>query len=264
MGNPYSATNRIFVARNVLHEKTISPPNDLTVAPADLRTVALGILPFQLNPNSRIVVRRVGVFCNFADGLVFKNQHQRLDISARGIGITNSSALTATATTALNSRTLTGVGTGDDPTLADGDLLQIVKSSPARFQYLVVDGAPAAASTDVTQFPLFASAGNVTVNKLTIGGSEDRDGIIQINTLNVMHDWNWFVDPGTFNVTSISNIAILMSMNENIEIGGGGVGNLTVDEHDTVFLTKSISTDFDGDSVWMDIVTECDVTLRNI
>lgn len=263
MSIEYNGTIRTFVARNVLHVKTISPPSDLTLAPSDFRTVVGGIMPRQLNQNSRIIVRRVGLFCNFADGLVFKNQHQRFDLSAKAIGIENDTLLTSSATTAINSRTITGVGTADDPTLADGDILYILRGSPARGQYLVVDGAPAAASTDVTQFPLFASAGNVIVNKVTPTGSSDDEGFIHIGALNTMYDFNWFVNPGNLDADSLVDVILLFNVNQDLLIGGGSSG-WTVDSHDTALLTKSIDTAFSGDTVTMDVVVECETTLGTL
>jgi hypothetical protein len=263
MTTDYNGTIRTFIARNVLHTKTISPPSDITFASSDFRTVVAGIMPRQLNQNSRMIVRRIGLFCNFADGLVFKNEHQRFDISAKAIGVENDSLLTSTATTAIDSRTLSGVGTDDDATLSDGDILYAIAGSPARGQYLVVDGSPAATSTDVTQFPLFASAGDVTINKVSPTGSSDDEGFIHVNALNTMYDMNWFVNPANLDADSLVDTILLFNVNQDLLIGGGSSG-WTVDSHSTAMLTKSVDTDFSDDTVTMDIVMECETTLRTL
>lgn len=92
MGNKYGSNLRTYTARNLVwNVEPSTPPIPYNInAPVDLGIAAAGMLPvfykaqfplgFDWNRNSRIAVKRVGIFCNFADGLVQKMNTNRLSL----------------------------------------------------------------------------------------------------------------------------------------------------------------------------------------
>jgi hypothetical protein len=84
--NNNGGLERTFVARKVL-EHTISPPNNLAIADAEWTDQLFygleginTLSAFQIfNQDANMFIKSIGLYCNFADGLVFHTPEYRIN-----------------------------------------------------------------------------------------------------------------------------------------------------------------------------------------
>lgn len=242
---------RTYFARN-LFEGIITPPADFTLASAncerqvfDLNYAAGGgpvpLVP--INSETNVHFRSAGVYSNFADGLVFKNAWQRVDLEIRVVAYTRGSTLTGTAAVPNNSKTITGAGTAFVAEVGANDLLEIVPIGGPPREVGIVDVITDNTHLDLNNYPL-TNFGNCELRILTPVETIYYD-VLSLPVLNAMYYVNHFIS-----LTGVERDGLLLDARLN---------NSPFSAHDTVFLTKSISPDFE-DAVHFDGALDIEFT----
>lgn len=254
---PSVRVSRTFLARNVLGPKQIIPPADVTLLESDWLTQLVEFGPQTLDDQSNLLVRRVGLFSNFADGLVFKNPYERFHIQLTAYSASIGAKLSGKGNTpSLSTKALTGdastIFTGE---VSPGDVLLLVRNSDSRAQYVTVDSVTDNSNIILRDFPLFVeSSDNLLMFKMQLTAGASSTIVRHVNNLNQMYDLDWFARPAF--ISSASDVLIKASVNQDIPT--------CCDGHDHELATVSMSTDFANYSMWVDVVLDCDVTLSNI
>lgn len=261
MPNKYASTCKLYTAPHMVADKTLSPPSDFSLAPAECYEGVVDVQPGEWNVNSRLIVREVGIFSNFADGLVFKNIYEKMSLKLTATTLSTDHVLAGTATTTLNARGIVGAGTswntGADQ-LVPGDVVLV--TTPNTSQYCVVNTVTNDTNITFTQYPKMAS-GNVTLTLLSRPAAtlQDKTGFRNISALNTFYDIDWFINPRI--ATNDHQPVIFVKINSGFDVAGQPP---SISQHSTTFLTKSISTDFADDHVSFDVLFKCEVTLAGL
>lgn len=211
MSNRYGSANRILRARNVA-EKAMPAPGatDLTVATADFVRQIFNLKDsiFDLNTNFRL--RRIGVFSNFADGLVFANPDERLDVIVQAVAARSRIALSGTSVqTTFGSKNVVGVGTSFNTELIEGDTLRITDVSGNYPRYYELSATPAGALaatlTDYSKTTQTVNIGSGRVTKLALDNAGAKIYTIEdISELNFLYDIEHFFDPATYFASNVT------------------------------------------------------------
>lgn len=253
MGNLYNSSVYHITARNVL-EKSINPPVNLTIDADPVEFV------WQIardthgntnvwNKNTNMFIREVGIFCNFADGLVFQTALNGFEIQLFYAPVYKSAALAGNATfdtTAL--KNVTGVGDSFSTDFIKHDIILDANDYP----YLVAETPLVDNSLDVTDYIRADSGGDYY--KASFNFTLPVALLTDIRQLNTMYTLNKYVDVA-------SQIALISPTLQTPDLA-----LLIVDLHavntdeDISFLTKSVSTDFVGDPVIFDVILGVEFT----
>lgn len=228
-------------------EKTISPPSNLEISSTDWKRVFLrgphrhNTSP--LDPESNFIVRGVGLFSNFADGLVFQTGGNRpvaaLDISYYSID----STLTGLVAFTKGSKAVVGTGTAFDTELSAGDYIRHTDR-----EIFIVDSVTDAENLVLTQYAR-SSGGSSNVKKMSkaTGFIQYYDNIL---TLNEIYTGERFLPTASIYSSSADQVAIQGYI-------------VPIDTGDTIdFLTKSIYNGFSGDTVTFQLLAEIEYTLK--
>lgn len=250
----YRSVTRMLTGRNLV-ENTLNVPVNINLAATVSPVYHAFFNPLRsIYPQSKVIVKRVGIFCNFADGLVFSDAHgsYELDIvcmATKKTLIANGSSVSFTEP----SRTLTGVGTqfstgGQFTGGGNGTFLEFGSGLYNQVYQIVSD-------TEITMHSMPESSGSFnipsgSVSIVTDAGSEAKVQVNNIRTLNNMYEVNELLDP--FDGITLDNLATGILLYASID--------RTVS---ATFLTDSISTDYNGDIASIDVVAEFDFTPRN-
>lgn len=243
--NQYGSVVQRFLARNVL-EQAINPPNAFQIADASwvntyLRSEQKTSAPFQyINPNSNIVLKRGGLFCNFADGLVL-NSLNRARISIAFEGLTPNTAITITSGTLTPGSKALSAGTAFLTELSAGDRIVGPFGNPYRIAS-VTDNANAV----LDEYAIFGGsiAGTNPYTATTFFGVR-FPGFLELNT---MYDLEYFAPVASYSAATVTIIgARAIIDNENPAA--------TVD-----YMTKTISTTFAADTARMDVYADIEYT----
>jgi hypothetical protein len=206
-----------------------------------------------MNLNSNILLKRVGEFCNFADGLVSKKVSvglgtggfNGLDINIRASAYSRSliAGTTITGTTASRTLTVAGPGVG----LAAGAVLLLTSGINQFFapvyEYVMVESfaAPNLVLYDYPKynyvaFPLYL---------LNFIAESYFYHAIDINELNYMYEADNYFTPNQFSTAAATDIVIF----------GQAIPNGTVE-----YFTKSIDTSYLNDIALFDMLAEIEFT----
>lgn len=243
MYNKYGSKVVTLYARNLL-ESTVSPPSDFTLTAANI-IPQLAQEPFaRMWPQSNIIIRRAGVFCNFADGLVFKSLNTRLDIQMTVIGFRERSPAMSGSSIAftLGGKAITGTGTlfvTESITYLRFGVDEVMRLKPAGktetaanlADYSYLDGAQA--------------IGGAGIRALIPEGLE-VGAVRHIPVLNEMVEYNELFKPRDIYTTATEVLGIEVTLQSR------GL--------DQVFLTKSINTAFANDPIFFDVGMEVEFT----
>ncbi len=241
--NRYSSREQTLYARNVM-EKVISPPSNLAIVPAtDMIRQVFSSNGLAINSNSNAVCKRVGIFCNFADGLVFKDPFGRLNVNIYAYGCTlPASPLAGDINGGLaGQKDIIGLGTSWNTALNVGDLILITGLTGQQITYVkTITDATHIQLSDYLRFtPL-----NGKVYKYAINGSAAFT-FYDMAVMNAMHSCDVYLRPSQYANASTNAIvfaAQLWSAN-NFE-----------------FLTKSANPAFAGDTAFFDAVIDLEYT----
>lgn len=247
MSNEYFGVSRQFIAKDV-HNGAISPPSDFTIpipAAGGFATTIVDIDQNSLDPDSNVIISRVGLFSNFADGLVKKTACDRLLVgfTARSFsGDSPDDDLTGTMNITACSKAVVGVGASFDTELADGNYFA------AGSYVFKVNGAPGGANAmNIHWWPPQSLAGTTGTKLTQIGTQTFRR--VEITELNMFVPVNEFLMPSTTGFSSVAATRMVLEAEF--------LNSTALD-----YLTKSISTAYDQDICHFDLIVELLYTKR--
>jgi len=269
--NRYSSTGAFLRARN-LFEGTIAPPADFTVAAATCKkqlftqvsplATPAGEGPNELNFNSNILIRSIGIYSNFADGLVFKNASNRFDVKIGAANYSASAFLAGSVTFTEGTKQVDGAGTffttGAIPLVA-GDIIKLGTAGPAGGErYYVVDYIdPVLVDTRlfVTDYlkDTIGGAGRPVVKMIfPVAGSQQNYYCEDIGEMNMQFPIDKYMYPSLYGGAGGNETIITVELNvihPDYRVA-----------HDTVFMTKSVNVAFAGDPCFFDAGIELEYT----
>ena len=248
--NQYSSAMRTLVARNVLGV-TIAPPAVLTIP-------VLGGFQRQIfdggyhspsviwQDQSNLILHRIGLFSNFADGLVWGTPPERARVNIAAVAYQNGPVLSGTSiTTYLNSKALDG--TPDCQfllELAPGAL--IIQGT----QPYIVDNVFSNTSAVLSDYGRGLTTPAASVRRLVPGyASAVQTTFYGLTALNYFHDWEAFLPIGSiaaaFPVTPPDGFLLF--------------GSVLIDQP-VDLLTNSIDVSFGRSPLYMDIMAEYEIS----
>lgn len=229
--NKYGSIERRIVAPRVMYA-TINPPADIVTGDWTTNlTLFNSLLAATLNPNANLNLKAIGLYSNFADGLVWKSGDP---IPAYvSVHAYNEGAALAAINIAQGSRSMTMT---DTTGLIAGD---VIKVAGGYFQVdTVVNG------TDITTIePALIGIVNSAGKRLVLQGS-GITGWCYFNSFNEMVPFEAIVTPLTLAATAVTDIVI----------------SATIEAPFTSFMTKSVDVSYLGDVVNVDMVAEIEYT----
>lgn len=257
MGNKYGSNIRTYTARNLVWDCSAHQPVPHVMAsPANLVLDASGAGTDSLlkgfyraqmgtadwNIHSRLSIKRAGLFCNFADGLVQQMDAKRIKMTITAALYDYLPLVTGhTAKFYSNSNEITGPTLDVDVTA--GDAIYDVTNSEAYF----VQSAAASAGDPayLTDYHTSPTTADLDIVKLVTTPLTSMSFIIQnVATLNTMYETEIF-----FPFTKGTNQHVFLSCELSI-LGGTSYS----------FYTKTIDPLFNSLPVSFDSVIEVEVT----
>jgi hypothetical protein len=253
MGNKYSSNVRTYLARNLVWNSgscaaytpyTLSAPNDLTFGGNDFVTQVLrgGLANGapDWNTAGNIIIRKMGVFCQFADGLVPTNTINRLQLNLYA-QVFQSSSITGTAQFTKNSNIVSGTSL---TSLGSADLILDSASILSANAYKFV--VKSASSVQLSDYAL-RNATNSNIYAATQTADPFWFYSVRIPVLNTMFDTEIIFQNSIAAGATTKAPLILATLATEPD------GNFT-------FYTKNLDTDFNGLPVTFDAVVELEVT----
>lgn len=246
--NKYSSYLESFRARNV-YETTISPPNDLTLDAASFVGQVLNRRRNFISPNSTIFLHGLGVFCNFADGLVLKNANTRIPLDVLVVSYTRGTAQNGVGQFSANNKNVTvtdsSLFTPGLPVILD----RLRQLNDHDVEYNICTGITDATTITVADYPLYSASATSRVYPLAVAGTLNTNfQTTDARELNYMYSRNAFFSPVQILSAAVTEVVMFVSP--------------VLVPNDVVFLTKSVSTDFDGDALHVDVIGEVEYTRR--
>jgi hypothetical protein len=254
--------NRLMKAVNVLSNSAftqIHPPNPFTISDPDWVRGVVPLIPPDnaitphfgeaINHQGNVIIRSFGLYCNFADGLVWFAPDNRIHAklvyfpSARSIR-------TGTLTFTAGSRAVLGVGTSFTTELAVGD---IIMTPPAPVTAIETTGEYAVVDVITDNFNLVLTtaarrtAAGVDFYRLGGGFGGDFFDIYDIMQFNTMYPFDKFFDYRSFLGAGVTDVVMFVDV-----------------FNDVIFHTASIDPAFDGANVMIDAHVEVEYTPGNV
>lgn len=236
----YNSILRSYTVRNIYEDAALTPGTDVVIPAGNFILTNRTVINFSADTNveTNYMVRRAGVFSNFADGLIFKNPADRIDIDLwfeayRLSG--NPFVLVA----AYGSRAVTTLG-GDGWVAGNRYLIRRPDNST---MYVFATGAGAGNLEDYWPF-----TGNSSVYNLAAVASGYGYSFRHVSALNCMYEVNEFAQPFQF-ASNLDYDIVALHCGVNIQV-----------PHTTTFMTDIIDTAFTDKTVFFDIVTEVEFT----
>lgn len=250
MGNKYSSAIRRIWAKGI-DEVVIHPPADL-VFPANLAfnsNTQMFIFPQEwINKDSIVKVHSLGLFSNFADGLVYEASNASLQMVITAIGAINQKLVSSHGACVSTTKQIVGnVADHFDTDLADGIFISIMAGWPSLDETYVyrVDGAPPDNfHANITSYPIVTTSGSPVYKLQTMSGSAGASKPFDIRELNVMHPCEYIINPQGVSSTPYTSLILLLGYRCA----------------DISFLTKSIDTAYDGDTAVFDVAADIEIT----
>lgn len=243
----YNSITRTLVAQAV-REATLNPPNSLDLSFNEDSGSYYGVFRAyeRMSPQSIVMLRRVGVFCNFADGLVSQSRNDYFNLRVQAASVTPVSIEDGiSVSTVRGSRTLAGNGTlfSSSGQFLEGEYGTLLEFGSGYFNRV----HSIESETELTMSMPALSTGDYDIpGGVRIASMLDYQFSVlrQIRQLNYMYEVNQILNP--FDGDSESRGVVLQA-------------DLALTD-EAQFLTKSISSDFSGDNVVVDIVAEFEYT----
>lgn len=248
MSNKYESVVRLFTARN-LYEGVLNPPNVFSIDPLNgVFRIPVNSIESEgcTNRNSNIQIRKVGVFSNFADGLVFAYPWQLLglyiDINLYSL------ALGGDITTVNNDKNVTGTNFN---VLNSDNLIRILDAF-SDYNYQVVDTVTDANTMSLFTYPYFDGVDQLW-NRMIPGAAGAAHFMYKIRELNTMYDVDFNYNPADYTGVPALDFypVIRVGLNPN-----------TVYNTDPLisFLTNTIDTSYVNAKVHFDVKMEVEYT----
>jgi hypothetical protein len=236
---PYNSIRKIHISQ-AMQENTLVAATNISIPPLDWEDVLFDVYYREYNHLSNLRIHNIGIFSNFADGLVILNPETPLQVGYTVKRMTESAVLSGTVNCTPSNKTVTGIGTVFTAEISAGDVLceeTLGKPLPIG----IVDSVTNNTSLELTSYPLYISSGNPIV-KLT----EDSQSTeyINVDTFNQMYRMEDYINP-----------ADLSGSGEIISI------QARVDHLATLDLARdAIASDFDGDTVFFTVHADLEYT----
>jgi len=248
----YNSVKRRIISQSMV-EKTLVAATDLTLT-ADAN-YTLGVIRYsQYNHLSNISMHDIGLFSNFADGLVFQDgwasNNLTIGIRARRLAISPISGTTDTDTYNVTNKIADAVGGSFTTETNTGDVLCFQNPGGGEIFPLGIIKT----ITDDNNIELTSFKSNlvhlVGLDNYFIGKPQStieyKTGIV---TLNEMYDLAEYVNPADLTGSGqYVSIEYLLEFNT---------------PSDVVFSRDAISSDYDGDDVFFNIVSTLEYTPGN-
>lgn len=190
--------------------------------------------------NNNLIIRNVGIYSNFADGLVPKDRNGELSVTVTAFGFQKSTQLTGTLTFVRGSVNVLGIGTLFTTELTPGEFIY----DPTTGQGIIVQTITDNLNFIARNIPTITPSTPIDMYKVVQNGF-DIQGAWRIQNLNEMIVVDQFMTPSLW-ATSASDITVLMA---RINVISSTLNTFT-------WLTKSIDTSFSGDEVTLDIALD--------
>ncbi len=187
-----------------------------------------------------MIVHELGIFANFADGLVLKTPANRFNAFITVGGYSQGTALTGTVASTIGSKTITGVGSLFSAELTPGGVIEDDLNN-----MYVVDSITNDLSAELTDYALITRPAG-TWYGMSAGGSSTWQ--TDITQLNYMFRQERFNSNALFSAAGAQQIGIRVSV-QNQDTASA------VD-----FLTKTIDTQYNGDLVIFDAIVDVEFT----
>lgn len=277
MSNKYQSNVRTFTARNLVWNTALAPelpvvlhtmnaPVNLIITTNDIvsqfyrcnwgMTLPVGPPSFppkrDWNLSSSINIKKVGMFSNFADGLVFQNSDTRM-ILRTSIYLTHVSTIkTAAAVFTKGSNYITGTDLdvafpGPYPSNGLAGYISDSSNVGEGYMYAVYDVAVDGSFARISDFA-YRSVGLANVNLLVLSASQtSRDTIIP--TFNALYESEIF-----FNTTLLASEVAVRNVFLAAEFVMDPPGNYMY------YYTKTVDESFNALPVTVDSMIEVEVT----
>lgn len=260
MSNRYGSRLQSFTARNVAKPSAISPPNDFVLTTANFNTIdqILTPSPQPVNNASNIIVQRVGLFSNFADGLVFKNPADQLPLNVR-VGLYRQDDLSGvgnTVTFTRGSKAVTGVGTAFTTDFSPGDIIYhnigIDINGNKIGWYYGIESVTNDTNMELMDYAYNTEAGADYAKMTSSSAGTQIANQVHIRQLNTFYELDKFYTPQIYgDTTDFNELVIRASISDKTDY---------YTRADFTFLTKSINTAYDGDTCFFDIRADVEYT----
>jgi hypothetical protein len=200
MPNKYSSVERRFWAKRAIAGDIVLPlpPADFTITnaasvniPRIFDTFDVGSQVQPLSVNKNIMIKRIGLYSNFADGLIPKSNGSEIGIQIQVKGVYLGAQKTGGIGITRGSRNLTGVGTSFTT--------QIVPQAvylTAQGRAFQVESVTNNTTAVLASVPLFTEVGTAWYDTATDG--TDTLYPVYIQNLNEMVDIDEFMTPSVY------------------------------------------------------------------
>lgn len=258
--NAYGSAIRTYIAANVI-EESFTPPNQLDLTNSNIRpqlfqmggstynNVLASSGHDDWNIESNFVLRRIGLFSNFADGFVYLAPCVRPSIRLRAFPWTVNAALPGTVTFTPATRSLVGtLTTWNTPGPGKLTVGAYYSLNGHLIQISAVAGDTTATATQYAGLVSQVAIVGGMLSSITIFPTDFVENVIPcINTFNYMYEQERFFPAALMHVGfTPTNIALLA----------------TLEFTDTVSLgTKSIDTAWAGSVATFDVVADIEITM---
>jgi hypothetical protein len=244
---PYNSIKKRIISQSV-YETNLVAGTDITIPVDGFKSVLLRIPIGDYNHRSNIRVHNVGIFSNYADGLVFKHPYNYIAAGYRFYRM-GSSPFTGDITYDMDDKTVTGAGTSFTTEVFPNDvLIQYSGSIVGNYDLSavgVVDSITNNTALELTSYPVTPNNPAINSGVLTpLLDSQVRT--IDISTLNQMYTLGDYINP--IDVSGAGEYIILRS---------------EIDIHEPlVFSRDAISADHDGETVYFEVHVDLEYTPR--
>jgi hypothetical protein len=253
--NQYGSITRTLTARNVL-EKSLNPPSTVSVLPADWAPQIFqdGIqsngTPYWMT-GSNILLKRIGLFSNFADGLVWNTPSQRLKILIQAVPYNIGAVVPGTQHLwAANSKSLFGMGTTYPVDIPAGSIVKNVTGGAPSPQLGIVMSTPAVGLALMSDYGPGGDC-TTTLHLVSVAGQVISTYLLNVSQLNTMYEHEMYMPASVLggNLTSFFLKATVLQGNGN---------DPALQSMD--FLTKTVDPLFAGDIASFDVVADIEMT----
>lgn len=247
--NSYGSSIRTFTARNVLETVMPLSPAALTIAVNDWvpqifetgqRTGTGGTS--QIIQASNLILRRIGLFCNFADGLIFRTPYANPVITITAVPYSVSATpFTGTVNVLATSKSVDGVGT---QFITEGLVAGSVIRIGGRLYTLAANPSAETGLGCLTLTDYAHTANNASVYQVNVNAQVWSGAFRWINNLNYMYERE-----------SFSAISLLAGNLSNYFLRASVSQAASAD-----YMTNTVDTSFEDAPVIFDVVADFEIT----
>lgn len=257
MANKYFSSDRNILCPNVYYGN-INPPVDfqfqISIQTAEERLFWWSNKFY--NEDTNTILKRIMVWSNFADGLVFKHDTPNAFTPCFNVNLTMyafsaASNITGTLTFEGGEQAVTGAGTSFLADISPNDYIY----DGQNYVYKVSDVTDDTHLNTYERHPFhYATTGPLPAKLLSQIGFAVHPSPVQVDMLNTWFDCNYFFNPAEFSGAAAGYLAMGCTLY--------GPDNGIPATKPLTFMTHSISTDFADESCYFSIQADIEHTLR--